>query len=118
MRMSATLTSSSYSQAPDDQCICGNRSPRPISLRKNGFDISRCNNCGVGRTIADHFDPVEYYEEGYFTGQVHGAYLDYAGSESTLRREFCAQVEFLRTLVPSGKLLEVGCAYGFFMQEA
>lgn len=100
-------------------CVCGSRSPRPIVMRKNGYDVTRCQDCGVGRTLVDHFDPADYYREEYFTGQVEGAYLDYEGSETTLRREFRDQVNFLRKLAPhGGKLLEVGCAYGFFLQEA
>jgi SAM-dependent methyltransferase len=88
-------------------------------MRKNGFDITRCEDCGVGRTQVDHFDPVAHYSEGYFTGEVEGAYLDYEGSEATLRREFREQLQFLIKLLPGGgKLLEIGCAYGFFLQEA
>ena len=88
-------------------------------MRKNGFGITRCQECGAGRTLVDHFDPTHYYTEKYFTGEVEGAYLDYEGSETTLRREFRGQLDFLRTLIPKGgKLLEVGCAYGFFLQEA
>ena len=100
------------------QCVCGRCTRRSIFMRKDGFDISRCEECGVGRTLVEHFDPNEYYNESYFTGQVNGAYLDYQGSEPTLRREFRDQLNFLRRLVPQGKLLEVGCAYGFFLQEA
>ena len=86
-------------------------------MRKNGFDITHCEDCGVGRTQVDHFDPVAHYSEGYFTGEVEGAYLDYEGSEATLRREFREQLQFLIKLLPGGgKLLEIGCAYGFFLQ--
>jgi SAM-dependent methyltransferase len=99
-------------------CICGSRSPRPVVMQKSGFNITRCKECGVGRTQVDHFDPAEHYSEGYFTGQVEGAYLDYRGSEATLRKEFREQLQFLVTLSPGGKLLEIGCAFGFFLQEA
>lgn len=88
-------------------------------MRKNGFDVVRCEDCGAGRSQVDQFDPTDHYSEGYFTGQVEGAYLDYKGSEATLRREFRDQVDFLTKQLPQGgKLLEIGCAYGFFLQEA
>ena len=35
-----------------------------------------------------------------------------------LRREFARTVEFIRARRDGGRLLEVGCAYGFFLQEA
>jgi SAM-dependent methyltransferase len=35
-----------------------------------------------------------------------------------LRREFARTVAFIRKHRPGGRLLELGCAYGFFLQEA
>lgn len=98
--------------------ICGSRGALQPKLRKNGYDIVRCPSCGVGRAIAPGFDPRVFYTEGYFAGEQEGAYVDYAGSEKVLRQEFSRQVGFLRRFVPGGKLLEIGCAYGFFLQEA
>ncbi|WP_161491887.1 class I SAM-dependent methyltransferase [Bradyrhizobium centrolobii] len=35
-----------------------------------------------------------------------------------LRREFARTVEFIQHRKPQGRLLEIGCAYGFFLDEA
>src|SRR5262249_49965052 len=44
---------------------------------------------------------------------------DYLASEAVLRREFRSSIEKLRRHVPErGRLLEVGCAYGFLLAEA
>ena len=103
----------------ETECVCGSMEKRPVVIRKNGFDITRCVACGVGRSMIDHFDPEGLYTAAYFNGKVEGAYVDYEGSQVTLRREFRNQVEFLKSLLPAGgKLLEIGCAYGFFLQEA
>lgn len=96
-------------------CVCGTLTSPSVVYRKDGFDIAKCPSCGTGRTIVDNFDPAAWYNESYFKG---GIYRDYEGSEDTLRHEFRDQVSFLRSFVPGGKLLEVGCAYGFFLQEA
>lgn len=77
----------------------------------------RCPSCGVGRTAVEDFQPEKFYNESYFSGEI-GAYPDYLGAGDVLRAEFRRQCEFLRRHLPSGKLLEVGCAYGFFLQEA
>lgn len=35
-----------------------------------------------------------------------------------LRREFARSVDFIRSYCRSGKLIDLGCAYGFFLKEA
>jgi SAM-dependent methyltransferase len=95
-------------------------SDRPmVACLKDGFEITKCSTCGVGRTVVATFEPEEFYTEDYFNGGVDGAYRDYQGSQATLQREFQGQVEFLKSFLPrGGRLLEIGCAYGFFLQEA
>jgi len=98
---------------------CGRKTPQRHLYRKNGCDILQCEACGLGRTapITD-FDPYAYYTGGYFSGEHTDGYADYIGAEPVLRREFARTVEFIRMLVPCGRLLELGCAYGFFLEEA
>ena len=62
--------------------------------------------------------PATYYNGGYFSGGHTDGYADYLGAEPVLRREFARDVDFIRRWRPSGRLLEIGCAYGFFLQEA
>lgn len=85
---------------------------------KAGYDIWQCEACGLGRTDAASFDPGTYYTSDYFSGEHADGYADYLGTEPVLRREFAGTVDFLRRHCPTGRLLEIGCAYGFFLQEA
>jgi len=87
-------------------------------MRKNGCEVLACSACGVGRADTTNFDPAAYYTDAYFEGRQADGYADYAGSEAVLRREFRATVEYLRRFVPRGRLLEIGCAHGFFLLEA
>lgn len=84
-----------------------------------GYPINKCDECGVGRADVDGFDPYYYYDNGYFTGKYEHSYTDYIGSKEILNREFAKTVDFIRSIGPEqGKLLEVGCAYGLFLQQA
>jgi SAM-dependent methyltransferase len=66
--------------------------------------------------VPEGFDPGAIYDDGYFRG---GAYSDYQASEQVLRRQFRRIVRRLRHVVPDGgRLVEWGCAYGFFLLEA
>ena len=89
-----------------------------LSFRKNNCDICRCSHCGLGSAHATDFDPTAYYTEEYFNGGHNDGYADYAGSEQVLRSEFRRTLRHLRKFVDSGRLLEIGCAYGFFLLEA
>jgi SAM-dependent methyltransferase len=89
-----------------------------LRFRTNSCDILQCRSCGLGRTEASGFDPATYYTEDYFSGGHADGYADYLGAEPVLRREFAHSVDFIRRYRSSGRLLELGCAYGFFLQEA
>lgn len=97
---------------------CGRLTAQDFLYAKNGCDILRCTECGIGRTETTNFDPAAYYTEDYFSGQHDDGYADYRGAEPVLRKEFARVVEFVREHKTGGRLLDVGCAYGFFLQEA
>lgn len=97
-------------------CCCTTR--HRFLYMKNGCDILRCEACGLGRAVTSSFDPKGYYTGDYFSGKHSDGYADYLGAEKTLRREFAQTVQFIRRFHSGGRLLDVGCAYGFFLQEA
>src|SRR5215470_17049557 len=97
---------------------CARTTEHRHRFRINGCDILQCGQCGLGRTETAGFDPAAYYTEDYFSGGHADGYSDYLGAEPVLRREFARSVEFIRGYRRDGKLLELGCAYGFFLQEA
>lgn len=97
---------------------CSSLTGQRYLYTKQGCDILECEECGIGRTQATDFDPSGYYTEDYFSGGRLDGYADYRGAESVLRREFARVVAFLRRHCPGGRVLEIGCAYGFFLREA
>jgi 2-polyprenyl-3-methyl-5-hydroxy-6-metoxy-1,4-benzoquinol methylase len=97
---------------------CGRGTPQRFLYSKNRCDILQCRECGIGRTETVAFDPASYYTRDYFAGEHADGYADYLGAEPVLRREFAHVVNFVRKFRPGGRLLELGCAYGFFLEEA
>lgn len=85
---------------------------------KNECDILQCATCGLARAEVSNFDPSRYYTNDYFSGVHPDGYADYRGAEPILRREFAHSIEFIRKYRSGGRLLEIGCAYGFFLEEA
>jgi SAM-dependent methyltransferase len=97
---------------------CGSARPYAFRFTVNGCPIRQCERCRLGQADASGFDPDRYYTADYFNGQHSDGYADYRGAEPVLRKEFARTVAFVNNLVPSGRLLDIGCAYGFFLQEA
>ena len=85
-----------------------------------GFPIVRCGDCGLGSTVLPPgFDPAAIYTEGYFQGGADDGYADYAASEPSVRADARrALLHLFRHGPRAGRLLEVGCAYGYFLAEA
>lgn len=80
-------------------------------------DLLRCRHCGhrFYRGVAE-VDSAKLYGIDYHETEE---YLDYAGQRETLARNFRHDLDRMERFgTRGGSLLEVGCAYGFFLAEA
>src|SRR5262245_22186186 len=92
--------------------LCGHAGPmRDVYPR---LRIVRCPCCSL-MCFADDVDPSRLYMDAYFAG---GEYADYVADRSILQRNFARRIGQLLRLKPGGKLLEIGSAYGFFLELA
>lgn len=103
---------------PSDRCAACSKSEARSLYTVNGFEIVECA-CGLARTVLPpDLDVASIYTEAYFQGGHRDGYADYAGSGDELRHEFRRIVTSLRKHISGGKLIELGCAYGYFLAEA
>lgn len=81
----------------------------------------RCNSCGLGgedpESVSAEAVSNIYGSEDFSGGRSDG-YANYAASESVLRHEFQRTVQDIRQRKSGGRLIEIGCAHGFFLLEA
>jgi 2-polyprenyl-3-methyl-5-hydroxy-6-metoxy-1,4-benzoquinol methylase len=97
---------------------------QPPVWRKNGFDIVRCSRCDLlfRRCLPTPADLGEIYAETYFRRAANDTagqgYDDYLQEEELHRLNARVRIERLRDFVAPGRLLDVGAAAGFFMDEA
>jgi 2-polyprenyl-3-methyl-5-hydroxy-6-metoxy-1,4-benzoquinol methylase len=100
--------------------VCGNTTLHPVVYEKRGYPIRRCIQCKLGRTeIPEDFNPGSLYDASYFAGGQTDGYANYVASEAILRAEFREVLQELDAIGANrGRLLEIGCAYGFFLIEA
>ena len=96
-----------------DCLVCGGSSPQRPALA----GLEQCERCAfVTYRETGSIDFSKLYGAEYF----HGAsYADYTGQEASLRRSMRQHLSQMGSFGPlRGSLLEIGCAYGFFLDEA
>jgi 2-polyprenyl-3-methyl-5-hydroxy-6-metoxy-1,4-benzoquinol methylase len=104
--------------------VCGQARTTPL-FAKAGCTLVRCGDCAavyVGDDPAA-IDFDQLYDEAYYTGGHGGStFADYVGQQTARRRHARRLLWQLRHLPPRlprhGRLLDVGCATGFFLAEA
>ena len=78
--------------------------------------LRRCPACGFVTAALDAaIDSRRLYGSGYFSGEE---YLDYRSDEAFFKRCFRSRLAEVLARKPGGTLLEIGAAYGFFLDLA
>lgn len=101
--------------------LCGSSQSEPF-CPGNDLGLVRCAGCGLVY-VGLRPDPDELYAlygEAYFRNDESGVvgYSDYIKDEPNIRRTARRRLAFLERFVAPGRLLDVGCAAGFFLDEA
>jgi SAM-dependent methyltransferase len=96
--------------------VCDHEDFREL-FSKAGYPIVKCVSCGhVFLPIdLDEARLRELYEVDFFSD---GSYADYVADKESLQRNFGRFIEVLKRHGAVGSLLEIGCAYGFFLELA
>lgn len=101
--------------------VCRSRTPRPTSYSWDPFAVVRCGACRVwylSPRLSEQAMNARYRDDDYFGGGASG-YRDYAHQEPSLRVTFRRLLRILeRRGLTGGSLLEVGCGFGYLLEEA
>lgn len=91
-------------------------------LHKNGYDIYKCSECKLGMTrLRETYETfvTRHYDRGYFNGkESSGAYVNYKEDKPQIVRNLSKLLRAVKKYKSGGKLLDVGCALGFFVEMA
>jgi len=96
--------------------LCGS-SKRQVLFDVEGYPIAHCLACTLLQVDVDLDRRAleQIYDEDYFRGDV---FHDYLGEREVRVAAAAEATQSLARLVPGGRLLDVGCAAGFFLEAA
>lgn len=98
------------------------RKPILRYLRKNGYWIYRCPVCHLCETdLKKDYEKFvkEFYSEGYYEGDpTRSAYSDYEHDKPIIVANMHKFLSFFDGAHSQRKLLDVGCAFGYFVELA
>ncbi|MBP9142967.1 MAG: class I SAM-dependent methyltransferase [Thermoanaerobaculia bacterium] len=113
--------------------LCGAPPPPTPGYAFAPYGVVRCPACGLwylSPRLNEAAMVAAYREASYFEGGAGPGYSSYLAQEPTLRRTFRRLLRSMQRLGMTratggpdtgsrgGRLLEIGCAYGFFLDEA
>ncbi len=99
--------------------ICGEKEGIFL-INSNGYDIVKCSKCDlifVNQTFTET-ELQKIYSKGYYTGDFEKTYQNYFGESKKRIAGNKNKVLSLSKYINSGKLLEIGCAAGYFLEAA
>lgn len=101
--------------------LCGSTASTPF-CPENGKGLVKCSACGLV-FVSPRPDAQELYAlygETYFHNDDSGTvgYTNYLKDERNIRQTFQRRLKRLEKFIQPGKVLDVGCALGFFLAEA
>jgi len=104
-----------------DCYLCGNKNFH-LAFIKLGYRILYCPNCHLyWLDFQENYQNFiqNYYQKGYFQGDIkYRAYANYKEDKKTIKRNMDNYLRKIRKLKSSGRILDVGCATGYFLEIA
>ena len=105
--------------------LCGADDTLPVA-EIDGFHIVRCRQCGLvyvnpryREELLREIYTAEYYDhDGIKNGLEFFGYDDYVADEENIKITFAKRLKTIERYVDKGRLLDIGCATGFFLDLA
>lgn len=98
------------------------RNSTELFLKKNGYSIYRCPSCGLAQTdLKTNYDDFvrSFYTKGYYSGdETRSAYVSYRDDKKFIVANMRKFLHKVKQYKRRGKLLDVGCAFGYFVELA
>jgi len=109
------------SDGPSVCILCAEKGPFKPRGKKGGYGIEECPSCGLVQLVPTPTPETLralYEGDSYFDGEAGTGYSEYEDQEEEYLATFREDVRRIGEFIPSGRILEVGCGYGYFLQAA
>lgn len=99
--------------------LCDAEGEWRLRLRKDGYEIADCEVCGLTQLNPRPTEGVlaALYDAEYFSGAGEG-YSAYGAQRAEYQATFNEDLDRLAHWKTSGRILDVGCGFGYFLEPA
>lgn len=113
-----------YNKETNECIICRDKSYKYRTFDEYSlvpYSMFKCESCGHGMVLpqASKTDLIKYYNKGYFKSESpkDKGYGDYKNDRDNFIKTFNRRLKRVKPYIPnSGKIIEIGCAYGYFLE--
>lgn len=94
--------------------VCQSKNVRAL-FKKNGCYINLCVLCQTAFQVERDSTSVQFYANEYYTDRERSKvqFINWVQGDEIRRK-----LDRISTYVPSGRLLDIGCGYGYFLSNA
>lgn len=99
--------------------VCGSREHLNL-YAVDGWPVVRCVRCGLVfvATVPSAEQLIALYDASYYEDASQPGYGGYAAAEQRKRHHDRTLLDQIEAMGRRGDMLEIGCAYGYFLDEA
>lgn len=103
-----------------EKCIVCGSDRRELLFKREPFRAVKCTDCKLVYSLPQNTESLEriYDERYYHSENPHLGYSNYEGYERLLKKTFSLRLAEVEKRVEKGRILDVGCAMGFFLEVA
>ena len=102
-------------------CICNRNETKEVKIN-NKYMLVRCKFCGLIYVNPQHGleELKKIYSDDYFLSRNSDelGYDDYFSDSENIMKTAMRRLKVIEKIISPGRLLDVGCAYGFFLEAA
>lgn len=111
------MTNISYTNKMEICNVCGGKEFTAFARRSDNLEVLMCQHCGMGVLELFPNDTSKFYDDSYYENSDRNVVAGYSDYDVSSTHGVLWASELVKLAKGSGRVLDVGCANGFLLNE-